>query len=340
MVQFVVLQKDHIREATRNGWRQDVESDAILADGLRAELWARTTVTRRPLCRRIVELLEPACPVELETAKRVLHEMERAGDVTVGERGLLAAAPLRAVDLGGGNFLLVGGPESSRLRQLLGCDVGVRATSRTVDVEEDDTRLRQTISAAGGTVLTPGQWAGLDRVLPAGAEWLQALDVELHHNPRPPEVLPAECGEWRYYEPSSDDSGESSLWSKVKGQSRGQLWRARNDHGYWVHVWTDGTHPESTNHIGLYSDDSHRTKFSLDRDIGKTGSMSFYVEKNTIRLQVGTMLPLAEYRFLLTLGDREFEDGLAYRFPTESWPQVTSMLEVRLGVVPERCEPT
>jgi len=51
-------------------------------------------------------------------------------------------------------------------------------------------------------------------------------------------------------------------------------------------------------------------------------------------MSVGAFVPIAEYRFLLTLGERlEATDIPRYRVPKNVWPQVVSMLETRLGIV-------
>jgi hypothetical protein len=53
-----------------------------------------------------------------------------------------------------------------------------------------------------------------------------------------------------------------------------------------------------------------------------------------IELSMGAFVPIAEYRFLLTLGERiEDAEVPGYRVPKDAWPQVVSMVETRLGVV-------
>jgi hypothetical protein len=53
-----------------------------------------------------------------------------------------------------------------------------------------------------------------------------------------------------------------------------------------------------------------------------------------MELSTRAFVPTAEYRFLLTLGERIEAAGIPrYRVPKHVWPQVVSMLETRLGIV-------
>jgi hypothetical protein len=329
-MQLSTLRKEQIHGAANASWGPDLTGDRAIAEALRAELWARRTVTRRPLCVRVAELMGPLRDVDIETVRRVLGDLERDGDVTVGDRGLLAAAPLRAVDLGNGSYLLAGGPETLRLRELLGCEVFGRAGLRKA--MSSDKALVSAVERVGGVVLTPERWAGLDRVPPADAAWLESLDAEYEHDARAVDSIPAECGDWRGYLPDAGSTAQRQRWKKSTDDVAARLWRSRHDAGYWVHVWTAGHQPSHGAHLRLAGDVACRAMFALDRTAGHPIQMRISSTGGAVVLDAGAMLPRAEYRYLITFGERLEGAALQYRFPEASWPQVSSMLVSRLGV--------
>ena len=329
-MQLSTLRQDQIRAAGVASWGDDLDGDTAIAEALRAELWARRTVTRRPLCLRVAELMRLLREVEIDSVRRVLGDLERDGDVTVGDRGLLAAAPLRAVDLGSGSYLLAGGPETLRLQELLGCEVLARSGLRKV--VGSDKALEGAIERVGGVVLTPERWAGLDRVPPADGAWLESLDGEYEHDARTVDSIPAECGDWRGYLPDAGSAAQRQRWKKSADGVAARLWRSRHDAGYWVHVWTAGHQPSHGAHLRLTGDVACRAMFALDRAAGHPIQMRISSTDDAVVLDAGAMLPRAEYRYLITFGERSDGTALQYRFPEASWPQVSSMLVSRLGV--------
>ncbi len=90
---------------------------ALIADQLRSELSARTTCSRRALCERVRQQLDPIKALELDEVRDVLSELENNGDVTPGPRGVIAAAPLRLVILGAGRYLVRGAISNRSLRR-------------------------------------------------------------------------------------------------------------------------------------------------------------------------------------------------------------------------------
>ncbi len=329
-MQLSTLRMDQIRDASVASWGQELDGDAAIAEALRAELWARRTATRRPLCLRVAELMRPLRNVDIETVRRVLGDLERDGDVTVGDRGLLAAAPLRAVDLGTGSYLVAGGPETARLRKLLGGDVSARVGLRLVVGTEE--AIGAGIEQMGGTMLTPERWAGLDRVPPAGDAWLESLDREYEHDACAVDSLPEECGDWRGYLPEDGAVAQRQRWKKPAEGMTAKLWRSRHDAGYWVYVWTSGDSPSDGPHLRLSGDVACRAMFALDRSTGQPVQMRITRSGDSVLLDAGAMLPRAEYRYLITFGERCDGAALQYRFPEKSWAKVSSMLASRLGV--------
>jgi hypothetical protein len=334
-MELVTLREAQIIEVARHSWAADLDSPAAVAEALRTELWARQVSTRRALCQRVVELMRPVHQIDLDSVTRILAELERSGDVTGGDHGRLAAAPLRAVDLGGGQYRLFGGPATRRLHQLLGQREVAGAFSRQVTVSEDSEAVfRQRLTATGGVILTPEQWSGLDRTPPADDAWLAGLDDELRYNPGAPLALPEGYDDWRCYVPDSGEAEQQLRWKKPPPDNTGRLWRARHERGFRMHVWTTGNSPLQGGHLRLNQDQASRTAFALDRVAGCPLAMEGKDNEAFVEMSVSAFVPIAEYRFLLTLGERLEATGIPrYRVPKNVWPQVVSMLEIRLGIV-------
>jgi hypothetical protein len=334
-MELVTLRETQIVEVARQSWAADPDSQTAVAEALRAELWARRVSTRRALCQRVVYLMQPVRRLDLDSVILILAELERSGDVTVGDSGRLAAAPLRAVDLGGGRYRLFGGPATTQLQQLLGQKAIADAFSRQVTLSEDSaTVFRQRLAAIGGVIITPEQWSGLDRTPPADEAWLAGLDDELRHNPGAPAALQGGYDDWRCYVPDCGEAEPRLRWKKSPSDVPGCLWRARHARGFRIHVWTSGDNPLQGTHLRLSQDQAARTAFALDRAAGCSVVMEGKDDGAFLELSVRAFLPIAEYRFLLTLCERIEVTGIPrYRVPQHVWPQVVSTLETRLGVV-------
>ncbi len=325
------LKEDQLQRLAATSWGEQLNADSAIADALRAELWARRTAIRRSLCRKVVELMAPVRNVEQESVRRVLDQLERDGDVTGGDGGLIAPAPIRAIELGDDRYLLVGGPETARLKEIFGSDIGVQMGLRRATGCGD--RFLEALSDVGGLVLTPDRWAGLDRTPPADEKWLAILDDELEHLGADADALPSECtDDWRCYVPRAA-SLHHRRWEKPSADGAAQVWRCRHDRGYWLYLWTRGVAPSESSHLRLPGDAALRAMFALDRSAGHPIELEISEDEDHIVLNARGMLPRAEYRYLMTFGERSEEDGFRYRVPSESWAQVSSMLTSRLGVV-------
>jgi len=327
-----ILNTEDTVHTARAVWSGELSADTAIAEALRAELWARKTSSRRALSQRIIELMSPVRSVDSETVKRVLNELELANEITAGEQGQIAAAPLRVVTLANNRFLVAGGPESDRLGLLLHSQIDASMSLREAKPADTEAML-QAVRAIGGIVLTPERWSGLDRSPLANAEWLSSLDHKLAHNPKEPATLEQGIGDWNFYLPNGTDETQRLRWKRSTETSSARLWRARHPQSYWVHTWTKGMHPTAGTHIRLRDNEVHRTRFALDREAGHPITLRSTRHSNSILLDVGTTLPRAEYRYLLTLGDRIEGAALSYKFPAQEWSNVVSMLQSHLGVI-------
>jgi len=325
------LKDDQLQRTAATSWGEGLSSDNAIAEALRAELSARKTALRRSLCRKVVELMAPVRNVKLESVRRVLDQLERDGDATAGDGGLIALAPIRAIKLGDDAYLLAGGPETARLKETFGCDIGPQMSMR--QATGCGKGFFGALNDMGGLVLTPHRWAGLDRTPPADVEWLAILDAELEHLGADANSLPSECGEdWRGYVPQARVL-HRQRWAKPSAEGTAQLWRCRHEHGYWVYLWTGGAGPSESPHLRVSRDAALRTMFALDRNAGYPIELEASEEQEWVDIDVGGMLPKAEYRHLMTFAERCGVEGFRYRVLARSWPQVSSMLTSRLGVV-------
>src|ERR1017187_3055154 len=78
--------------------------DETIAELLRAEVTARGHCTRSVAVRRAVHCLTAAAEVVPEAVSDVCSQLERAGDFQEAAGGVLFATPLRAIELGDGEW--------------------------------------------------------------------------------------------------------------------------------------------------------------------------------------------------------------------------------------------
>ena len=90
---------DQLKEIADKRWGENQSPENIVADALRAEACSRGITTRRTLCNRVLQLLQPIYQIQLAFIKEVLENLEYSGDITGGANGQIAAAPLRAVQI-------------------------------------------------------------------------------------------------------------------------------------------------------------------------------------------------------------------------------------------------
>jgi hypothetical protein len=248
---------------------------------------------------------------------------------------MFAAAPLRVVRLAAGRYALHGTLPTSHLRRSLpfkDLEVGISRYG-TVAADEENT-LAEAVSRLGGLVLSPRRWAGLDRVPPAGPEWLEELDHRLDQD-RLPAGTPdgGLATPWQGYRADAGGPQRQRWRSAVAEDVQSCLWRARHESGWWRFAWTDGSSPGSAPLIRLGQDEACRTQFALDRQAESSVAALVRTGQHEVEMEVDAFLPRAEYRYLTTLGKRVETDGPPrYLVPITAWEETVTTLQERLGL--------
>ena len=323
-------------QAIANQYYGEISCDAsVLAESIRSELSARMTSSRRALCLRVKETLSPISDVTLERIKEVLEDLESHGDVTKGPNGYVASTPLRLVDLGDYRYRVHGSWPSRSLRSSLPVNELVEGVCRFAVIEEgkqDDLFL--VVDGLGGLILTPERWAGLDRIFPAGSEWLGNLDLQLSVSPKLHGTYDARIMDsWRAYQPQ-DEGPQRNRWPANPDDSSSKLWRAKDERNQWLYVWTDGGSPTDSNCLRLFSDQASRTIFSLDAEASNSVMVNIVEDGVLTVLLFDCFLPHAEYRYLITMAEKlerqEGQPSYCYTVRTSVLAKVRQMLKERL----------
>ena len=312
----------------------DFRNPAALAEALRCELSARGMASGRSLCERTGALFQPLATLDAGRVREVLEELAASGDATPGPGGMFAAAPLRVVRLGAGRYALHGTLPTAHLRLSLPLkDLEGGVTRFATLAPDQETALADAISRLGGLVLSPRRWAGLDRVPPAGPEWLEELNHRLDQDRAPAGTLD-DClvTPWQAYRPDAGGPPGQRWRSAEAEDAHPGLWRARHEYGWWRFAWTGGRSPGSAPHTRLTRDEACRTQFALDRQAGSSLAVVVSKRQNEVELEVDAFLPRAEYRYLTTLGKRIEADGAPrYQVPIALWNEAATTLQERLG---------
>lgn len=343
-MKLTVLSNAECRARLEAGAAISSDRDKLAAELLRAELWGRRVSQRRSLLLAVIERARPCLSLGLEDLAAILESLEYQGDVTAGSNGRVAAAPLRAVDLGDGRFRLHGGPDTRRLSTWLESEITSAKTTREVSVSTNLGAFRSAVEAQGGALLTPERWSGLDSSEVADGSWLDGLDLDLGSQPQAldDDTLALD---WRGYEPRAEAT-QSERFVNTPGSAR--LWRARATNGRRHWWWTNGERPESGKGLRLRETDALRTAFALDRVAGFPIAMRATTVEQGVEVAIAGDLPQAEYRYAATLGVRvqrsepsgkpeqpgqtERAGWATFCFPRERWLRVEPLLLERLGL--------
>lgn len=327
-----VTGENEVLLVARSLWGEQVGSFESIADLLRAELWSRRVGSRRTVVDAVARRMGPAVALDPDRVKQTLADLERVGDLTAGDRGLVAAAPLRVVSLGQGRYRLFGGPATRDLSRELALPLEVCGTDRLARVPSGQTSaFEDRVASAGGLVLSPERWSGVDRSPPADEDWLADLDAELDTNGVPAGAVDAGGGSWQAYRPERGGS-QRERWDPRVTEGGG-LWRVWHGNGYWVYAWTREGSPDRATGARLWRDDAARTVFALDRSAGSPVRLVARASQLHVDVQLDSLLPRAEYRLLAVHADPAETDGeRALRIPSDVWPGLSSVLGARLGL--------
>ena len=99
-------------------------------------------------------------------------------------------------------------------------------------------------------------------------------------------------------------------------------------------AWSSGKSPSVTPCIKLSSDHTRRTMFALDREAGNPVLSSFDTDNDHVLFRIAGFLPVAEYRYLSTIGEYTGKQGSYYCFniPSDIWSETIQILNDRLGL--------
>jgi len=334
-MELSLIEKSQLQEITKQYYGDPSSSVSMLAEAIRTEMLARLISSRRALCLRVKETLGPVSDFTFERIKEVLEDLESQGDVTKGPNGYIASTPLRLVDLGDYRYRVHGSWPSRLLRASLPITKLVEGVYRFAVIEEGkQIDLSLVVDDLGGLILTPERWAGLDRVLPAGSEWLENLDLQLRVSPRLPGTYDADIIDaWRGYQ-AQIDTPHWKRWSAKPVVGSTKLWRAKDKRNQWLYIWTGGGNPTDSNCLRLFPDQAGRTIFSLDAEDSSSVIVNIIEVGALTDLLFDCFLPHAEYRYLITMAEKferqEGQSSYCYTVRTSVLSKVKNMLRERL----------
>jgi len=308
----------------------------LVAELLRSELTARGVSGRRSLCDRIIQLLQPTVFVTPDLVKEILFSLEKAGDISGGPNGQIAATPLRAVKLAENRYQLFCSMPHGEIVNLFSESKLSVGLTRILTLKGDDRqKIKTTLEALEGLELTPERWAGMDKVGAANQSWLEGLNNRLIMQPVSSGSFDQHTrDEWKVYQPDKAKSLQKARWYENDKSSKGNLWRIWHERGWPIYCWTAGDSPELAEQIRLFADEANRTMFALDRIKDARISCKITEEENKTQIQVGGFLPNAEYRYLITKGKFTGKDGdyFCFQFENGVWKEVAELLNERLGI--------
>lgn len=313
---------------------QDLSKQNLLAEILRSELAARRVCSRRALCSKVAAMLEPLQQTSIDEVKGVLAELETKGDVTSGSKGQIAASPLRAVQVGEGRYHLHGSVASRKLFHTFPEVALTLGLNRLLSSSEDQDCVSNKIAKLGGIVLKPERWAGLSKTPRADTEWLSSLDTMLENRKIPAGSLDNGINDvWQAYI-EAKGKPQNERWEKSIQDENRKLWRAWHDRGWYLFAWTSGKSPSVCSCKKLSSDHARRTMFALDREAGNPVPFSVTMESNRVFFRIAGFLPIAEYRYLSTIGEYIGKRGSYYCFnmPPDTWSETREIINDRLGI--------
>lgn len=302
-------------------------TDALRAELLRTELAALGEAPRRWLVERVAARCGEG---SADAVRAVLQRLEAQGDVCAGPGGVVAAAPLRLVQIREGRWLALGTVPTERLETALQVDV-----ARAVLRRGSGSYLQAGVAALQGCVVTLERYTGLLREAAADAGWLAAL---AERSRGAEEVSAGFTPTWdacQRYLSLAEVPEQRRRWRSSNGMEG--LVRARQAGGFWAHaLWGQDRHG-TPRRLLLRGDEALRTQFALDRQAGAPLQLQAVRGAGGYELVLDARLPVAEYRCVLACCER-IESGATGAAPRgwlreEDLPGLSRLLQERLGIV-------
>lgn len=331
MTRLALLDGDQAHATLQALLEAEPAQETAIAELIRDQVSARGACQRAMTVSRVCRFAAPVISLDAERVSDLCTQLGREGDLVIADGGLLMATPLRAIDLGQGRFRLASSLATRRLKTLLSGSWGWVGIARTCQVE-DPIQLHAQVTAVGGRVLTPADWAGLERVPPADQTWLDGLERRLQATPEAAGSLERdEPLAWR----GCRITAEGIHWPADPQAAGSRLWRARTRFGYWRHAWSQEGPPSTSPFVTLGADAGSRTLFALARVQGLPLTGVVTQDDHLAVLAIRHWLPLAEYRFLAVHATAREADrtGSLWSLPCGQLAGVVAMLEARLGLV-------
>ena len=324
---LALLDSSIARERLHERLGVEPTSDEALADLLRTGVHARGQTPRALALGRVSRLLRPVVDVDEERLATACDSLVREGDLICAPGAVLAATPLRAVPLASRVARLYSSLPNTTLAALLGVPSENRGATRTV-VWEDG--LSASVEKAGGRVLSPEAWAGLDHVPPADDALLSRLDERLAWESETAGSLEGDgLLDWLGWVPD----GQPPAWRREAGGSR--LWWARTAYRGHRRAWAAGNgSPAECSFISLTADEADRTRFALLRLAGASPPVFIERSEGHSILEVPAWLPRPEYRWLSLQAEMidDSSQGARWRLPPDEESLVAALLSKRLGL--------
>jgi hypothetical protein len=330
MMKLAITTSTQIAAQTQDRWG-DLRSDETLMDLIRAEVTARGSSTRSSVLLRLEQALGPEAEHAHTRLRELCEALEYEGDITASRGGYLHVTPLRAIRLDASSHRIASSLPSPRLRALLSGELMVQGVRRIHRSALDSVHNAEAaVRAAGGEVLSPEEWAGLDLVPMADAAWLRGLDERLQWEHETAGSLERDTSlEWQNLVLSE----EGPRWSRKSDVST-QLWRARMSHGRWVWVWTaPGKAPSTSDFVSLTSDEASRTVFAVARVSNSPVFVPVSYTDSSVQLELSLWLPRAEHRYLVQRAEVLRTVGRTiWTLPGAIASEVSAVFVERLGV--------
>jgi hypothetical protein len=302
----------------------------LLYERLRLEISAKRVATRRWLRERALSAFDGHAQIAA-TIDDAIDGLIDAGDVIEGSHGRVAAAPSFLVDLKDGVLLLAGALPTQTWVRRGGPPPAARGAQRTIGPLDATTRAACEVAAAtmGVRLISAERWSGLNSAPHADTAWVDALNARLLSAAQP--GTHDDDAPWHGFVPDA----AKWAWRRRDHLEDSRLWRRTPRSGYDEYAWSGGVSPSSASWIRLGADEATRTTWALARS------------REAVRCQVRVhgdgrrvvellgRLPRAEYRWLMTLGQRA-EAPRCFEVPATRLDVVLRTLGDRLGVLAGR----
>jgi hypothetical protein len=251
--------------------------------------------------------------------------MVATGDFLAMPAGKIAAAPLRCVDLGTGQGLILGGAPTSLLTHWLGIAPRSEGLRRTIPLSAAVANRLHTL----GILLIPAeQWARLDAAPQAAESFLAGLDAKLLGRKLEHAAAALDNPDWRGWCRHQD----AMAWRRRPASAR--LWRAATPWGGYLFAWTAGSSPDLES-ASLSRDEALRAQFALAAGCGVPAAIFVTPGPDGVStLALPWWLPSPEYRWLSLYAVNTLKPGAGWQWsaPSEYCDHVVARLCAQLSL--------